>query len=162
MAVSVPANVIAAAQAADSELWQIMLAISYYESGYCTNNIGDAGCSIGCMQMNMCGGLGTGHSKEELLDPYTNFRLAAQHIRADLANGRTLYEALWPWQPTRDRAWPLYDQMVMEGVVAGPPVETGGGNGSGGSGQAGGSGASQTAILLAIGLGLVLLVVLSS
>ncbi len=122
MTVVIPGNVISAAQIADPDLWELLLAIAGPESTWRPDAIGDDGCSIGLVQLNTCGGVGTGYSIAQLMDPITNFSIGAQQIRAGLAAGESLYAALWPWRSTRDAALALYQRIQVEGVVAGEPT----------------------------------------
>lgn len=115
MAVQIPAQAIADARAGAGELWQVVLAIAGPESDWHSQAIGDGGCSIGYLQMNMCGGLGSGISKDVLLDGPTNFRLGANYIRGRLNQGATLYDALQPWS-ARPAAWALYQRIQAEGI----------------------------------------------
>jgi hypothetical protein len=55
-------------------------AIALAESGGNPNAIGDNGNSIGLFQNNMYAGRGFGHTKEQLLDPEYNTRLAAKDL----------------------------------------------------------------------------------
>mgnify|MGYP001584767810 CR=1 FL=1 len=87
--------------------------------------------SFGYTQFHVDGGLGTGIASEVLLDGVTNFRLAAQHIRGDLAAGNSLYDALWPWT-ARPQIWVLYQRILVEGIEG---VSNGGGNGRNGGGK---------------------------
>jgi hypothetical protein len=130
MAVQIPAQAILDAKTADSDLWQLLLAIAGPESGYRSDAVGDAGCSLGYLQFNTCGGLGNGHSQAELFNGANNFRLGAQYIKGRMANGASLYEALQPWS-ARDLAWALYDRIRSEGIEGEGSVLAG--NGSGGT-----------------------------
>lgn len=116
MAVSIPYQAIADAKQADPELWPILLAIAGPESTWRPEAVGDNGCSIGYMQMNTCGGLGDGHSKEELFNGVRNFQLAAQYIHGRLNSGASMYDAISPWT-TRPTAWTIYQQILSEGIV---------------------------------------------
>lgn len=128
MSVSVPAQALADARAADSDLWPVLLAIAGPESGYNPRAVGDQGCSKGYLQFNQCGGLGAGHSDSELLDGVSNFRLGAQYIRGRLNAGAGLYDALSPWS-TRGAAWALYQRMQSEGIEGAGSVPAVGGSG---------------------------------
>lgn len=59
-----------------SRLLGVPLDISYAfiaaESGFYTRAVGDAGCSSGLLQLNTCGGQGTGYTVEQLWDPVLN------------------------------------------------------------------------------------------
>jgi hypothetical protein len=114
MGVQIPAQAIADSQAA-GELWQVVLAIAGPESSWRADAIGDAGCSIGYLQFNMCGGLGTGIAKETLLHGPTNMRLGAEYIRGRLARGDSLWDAMQPWS-ARPAAYELYQQILSEGI----------------------------------------------
>lgn len=127
MPIDAPPAIIEAAQAADAQLWPLLLAIAKYESGYTPEAIGDNGCSYGLLQFNTCGGLGAGHSPENLMDAGYNLRLGAQYIRAQTAAGASLYEALQPWS-VRDRAWAQYQEWGGQGAA---PVAGSGGGGRG-------------------------------
>jgi len=131
--VVIPAQAIADAKSADSELWPVLLALAGPESSWRSDAIGDKGCSIGYLQMNMCGGLGTPYSRQELLDGVRNFSLGAQYIRQERAGGKSLYDALWPWS-ARPQAWALLRRMESEGIegIGAIGVFTGGGNAGGG------------------------------
>lgn len=69
--------------------------------------------SVGLWQMNIAGGLGSGHSVEELKDPRRNIQLALDNIRRGYASGieggrpeaDAMYAALQPWS-TRDVVLP--------------------------------------------------------
>ncbi len=115
MGVQIPARAIADAQAGAGELWQVVLAIAGPESGWDPRAVGDAGCSLGYLQMNRCGGLGVGHSEAELFDGVSNFRLGAEYIRGRLAGGATLWDALQPWS-ARPAAWALLGRIQTEGI----------------------------------------------
>lgn len=144
MAVSIPIQAVNDAKTADSELWEILLAIAGPESTWRAWAKGDCklawgGAIVPCTvegsfptsfsytQLHVDGGLGTGYAPEVLLNGVTNFRLAAQHIRGELSAGRTLYEALWPWT-TRPQAWALYQRILAEGIEG---ISNGGDNGNG-------------------------------
>lgn len=116
MAVQIPAQAIQDARAGAGELWQVVLAIAGPESSWRADAIGDNGCSIGYLQMNTCGGLGTGIPRETLLHGPTNMRLGAEYIRRRLATGASLWDALAPWS-ARPAAWELLQRIHREGVV---------------------------------------------
>ncbi len=133
MAVQIPPQAIADAKAGAGDLWQIVLAIAGPESGWDSQAKGDYKLawggplvdrntpgafptSFGYTQFHVDGGLGTGIPVDRLLNGVENFRLAAEHIRADMALGKSLAEALWPWS-TRDAAWELYQRILSEGIA---------------------------------------------
>lgn len=123
MAVQVPAQAIEWAKSADAELWPVLLALAKYESGFDPQAVGDGGCSKGLLQYNTCGGLGNGHSDAELFDPVVILTLGAQYIRREMASGKSLYEALWPWS-VRPSAWALLQRMCAEGIEGAGAVPT--------------------------------------
>lgn len=117
MPFDVPVNIIQWAQAAsgNSDVQAALIVVSYYESSWNPNAIGDNGTSFGLMQMHQGGGLGDGYTQEQLLDGPTNFRLAAQYIEGRLSQGANLYDALQPWT-TRDLAWPKIQEIRGSGA----------------------------------------------
>lgn len=138
MGVDIPSHAIADSQAA-GELWDVVLAIAGPESGWNPRARGDwtidgvrwfteaqapAGAwptSFGYLQMHTPGGLGDGHSIDELLDGPTNFRLGAEYIRYRLGMGSSLWDAMSPWS-ARPAAWALLERIRSEGItgVSGP------------------------------------------
>ena len=116
MSVQIPAQAIADAQAGAGELWQVVLALAQYESGFDPRAVGDGGCSKGALQFNTCGGLGVGHSDAELFDAVSNYRLGAQYIRQRLNAGVSLWDALQLW-PVRPQAWALLQRIQQEDIV---------------------------------------------
>lgn len=130
--VQIPAQAILDAKTADSDLWQLLLAIAGPESGYRSDAVGDNGCSLGYLQFNTCGGLGNGHSQAELFNGVNNFRLGAQYIKGRMANGASLYEALQPWS-ARDLALALYNRIRSEGIEGEGSVSVVTGSNAGGT-----------------------------
>lgn len=134
MAVSIPAQAISDAKDGAAELWTVVLGIAGNESGYDprAQKVDNVECSYGYLQMNRCGGLGDGYSPEQLLDGVTNFRLGAEYIRGRLNAGASLYDALQPWQSTRDADIALYNRIQSEGIEGYGSVDGGGSLASGG------------------------------
>lgn len=64
----------------DDQFRKIMHAIALAESNGNPGAVGDGGISIGLYQNNMKNGRGYGHTKEQLLDPEYNTRLAANEL----------------------------------------------------------------------------------
>ena len=141
MAVQIPAQAIADARAGAGELWQLVLAIAQPESSWRVDAEGDFKLfrggpivpkgtpgafptSFGYTQMYTDGGLGNGYSAAELKDGPTNFRLAANAIRATLNGGGSVYDALQPWS-TRDAAYALYQRIQAEGIESSGAAVTG-------------------------------------
>lgn len=145
MAVSIPSQAIADAQAADSELWPVLLAIAGPESTWYAKAKGDYKLawggpivpkdtpgafptSFGYLQYYQDGGLGTGIDANILLDGPSNMRLGASYIRGRLREGASLYDALSPWS-ARPEAWALLQRIQTEGVAgAGAVPMVAGGN----------------------------------
>ena len=56
--------------------------------------------SVGLGQMNRAGGMGTGYSVAQLMDPSFNMDLMLDHVQKALAGGTPLQQALQPWSTT--------------------------------------------------------------
>lgn len=113
--VQIPAQAIRDAQAADAELWPVLLAIAGPESSWNPGAIGDGGTSFGYLQFHQEGGLGDGHAIADLLNGPYNMQAGAQYIRGRLASGASLWDALQPWS-TRPAAMDLLARIQSEGV----------------------------------------------
>jgi len=74
----------------DKEFKMVLYAIALAESGGNPNAIGDNGNSIGIFQNNMAGGRGTGHTKEDLLDPEYNIRISMKELFNAFMQGRNM------------------------------------------------------------------------
>ena len=140
MAVQIPIQAVHDAQEADFGLRDILLAIAGPESGWDSQAKGDCklawgGIIVPCItpgsfptsfsytQLHIDGGLGDGIPPERLLNGVYNFQLAARHIRGEIASGKSLYDALWPWS-ARPAIWALYERIQAEGIEG---VSTGNG-----------------------------------
>src|SRR4030042_4898035 len=56
--------------------------------------------SVGLAQMNRAGGMGTGYSVEQLMDPSFNLDLMINHVQGALSSGADLQSAFQPWSTT--------------------------------------------------------------
>jgi flagellar hook assembly protein FlgD len=64
-----------------SGLDDVMVAAAMCESDGNPDAVGDEGCSYGLWQINICDGLGTGHTSKDLMDPDYNAKLIAPHFK---------------------------------------------------------------------------------
>lgn len=122
--VPVPAGAVAWACAAAPDLAAHLLALAHLESGFDPGAVRNTACpgkpgyrdpgryapeySIGLLQLNVCGGLGGSAccgldpgTEAALKDPVNNLRLGADYIRRRLSQGASLYEAMSPWELSR-------------------------------------------------------------
>lgn len=91
------------------------MAVAHFESRWQPEAIGDGGCSLGYMQFNRCGGLGTPYTRAQLLDGPTSARLFYEWCHVHLAAGYDMPDILAPWS-VRWQALELADGM--EGASA--------------------------------------------
>ena len=63
--------------------------------------------SVGLYQANRRGGLGASYTVAELEDVDTNIHVAFSYIRKELDTGKSIYEALWPWENARKRVFDM-------------------------------------------------------
>lgn len=63
--------------------------------------------SVGLYQNNRRGGLGSAYTVVELEDVDMNIHIAFSYIRGELDRGKSIYEALWPWENARKRIFDI-------------------------------------------------------
>lgn len=111
------ATALGAAQATGQpEIMPYLMSVSWYESRWDPQAIGDNGCSVGYVQFNQCGGMGAPYSREELLDGARNMQLLAEWIAVHRAAGYEIEDILAPWSVR----WPairLAESMPLDATA---------------------------------------------
>ena len=98
------------------EITPYLMAVSWYESRWTPDAIGDHGCSLGYVQFNVCGGMGRPYSPEELLDGGRNMQLIAEYIAVHRSAGYEIEDILAPWS-VRYPAIRLAESMPLDATA---------------------------------------------
>ena len=82
----------------------LMFSLAKFESGFrpeAVNSVlgalGTGEYSVGLFQFNMRGGMGVGHSEENLKNPDYNANLAGWHLTNEYQKHGNWWDASWPW-----------------------------------------------------------------